>query len=82
MVSPTHLKVMYLADLSEDKAFEYYQHLLNTTFVNQLSSLVFLDVTGFRDNVFSVVGGRMLHIHDFLSEAAWTRSIPTGIQVC
>ena len=68
-ISPTHFKTVVLGDLPVDEAFEFYLNELKETAESCetfRSELFDVDFESFKKNVFSMTGGRMWFISDYI----------------
>jgi hypothetical protein len=65
-----------LGDLTKAEAYRYYEHIIKTKHPEKKREL-FPSEADF-DKVFSVAGGRMQYLDEYVSAVAFSGSQPTG----
>ena len=71
-----HVNAITLGDLTKAEAYRYYEHIIKTKHPEEKRDL-FPSEADF-DKVFSVAGGRMQYLDQYVSAVAFSGSQPTG----
>ena len=69
-INSEHIELQFLDDLNEECAFTFFTENLEVSDRSvQLDGLWPKDLDSFRRDVFSLTGGRMLHIENFIKQS-------------